>query len=35
MTIPVEFEHRIRIPLIASPMFIASHQKTYTSTFPK
>ena len=24
MTIPVEFEHRIRIPLIASPMFIAS-----------
>jgi nitronate monooxygenase len=24
MTIPVEFEYRIRIPLIASPMFIAS-----------
>jgi nitronate monooxygenase len=24
MTIPVEFEHRIRMPLIVSPMFIAS-----------
>jgi nitronate monooxygenase len=24
MTIPVQFEHRLRLPLIASPMFFAS-----------
>ena len=24
MTIPVQFKHRLRLPLIASPMFFAS-----------